>query len=183
MIAYHSGVLAYKIVKAGKPNYIAEKLTRKDVGKKLRGNLGRISIKKKKLAISREGFIYRAALLLNKIDEDLRNEEKLDRFKTGFRRWVLQNVAIKPKSKFTKVARRLPPKKKSTLQTRDPQDIRNFLVDRSDEPVVSHVLVAPPTPTDRPPPTCTSAREANGTAQFFRPSSDQNTEHNKNSRR
>ena len=183
MIAYHSGVLAYKIVKAGKPNYIAEKLTRKDVGKKLRGNLGRISIKKKKLAISREGFIYRAALLLNKIDEDLRNEEKLDRFKTGFRKWVLQNVAIKPKSKFAKVARRLPQKKKSTLQTRDPQDIRNFLVDRSDEPVVSHVLVAPPTPTDRPPPTCTSAREANGTAQFFRPSSDQNTEHNKNSRR
>ena len=53
-----------------------------------------------KLNICREGFIYRGASLLNKLTESLRNETKLDKFKTGLREWVRVNITIKPQASF-----------------------------------------------------------------------------------
>ena len=34
------------------------------------------------------------------LDENLRNEEKLEKFKAGMRSWVKENIRTKPKAKF-----------------------------------------------------------------------------------
>ena len=90
MIAYHTTVLAYKIVKAGKPSYIKERLQEKRCGIGLRNKHRSILVNNKKLAISREGFIYRAATLLNKIGEELRAEEKLGKFKMNLKKLIFR---------------------------------------------------------------------------------------------
>ena len=66
----------------------------------LRGRLKAIRQPKYKLSIAREGFIYRSATIFNKLDDDLRNEVKVDKFKVGLRKWILQNIAIKPVPRF-----------------------------------------------------------------------------------
>ena len=66
----------------------------------LRGSPGRIVIKNTRLTISREGFIHRASLLMNSIGEALRKEEDIKVFKAGLRKWVVENIPIKPKTKF-----------------------------------------------------------------------------------
>ena len=156
MIAYHTTVLAYKIIKAGKPKFIAERLLLREGRMDLRRNAGNIIVKRKNLEISREGFIYRASVLLNNIGEELRNEEKIGRFKVGLRKWIVKNIPIKPKVKYPKSERRLPPR--SPEITIDRQDIRRFLVDTRIEnnadlvPPATPLSMAPPTPTDTPPP-------------------------------
>ena len=74
MIAYQSAVLAHKIINSGKPSYIADRMQRIEAGLDLRGSKGKIRLVKRKLAITKEGFIYRASVILNNVDEDLRNE-------------------------------------------------------------------------------------------------------------
>ena len=106
MIAYHTALLAYKIIQTGKPRYLAQKLQKKNTGTSLRGNLGRLTIQRSKLTISREGFVQRAASILNNLDEVLRNEEKVKKFKVGLKKWVVKNIAIKPRSKFPTIENR-----------------------------------------------------------------------------
>ena len=83
-------------IKSEKPSYNADKLKIITKGKKLRGRLGTIRQPAYKLSIAREGFIYRCASIFNKLDDDLRNEVKIYKFKAGLRKWVLQKIAIKP---------------------------------------------------------------------------------------
>ena len=56
------------------------------------------------LNISREGFIYRGAAIFNKLDENLRNETKLQKFKDGVKEWVKTNITIRPKSSFRSIS-------------------------------------------------------------------------------
>ena len=60
-IAYQTSLLAYKLVKEGKPSYLSERLKKKPVGMGVREGNGSISIPRTKLAITKEGFIYREA--------------------------------------------------------------------------------------------------------------------------
>ena len=73
MIGYHSGVLAYKIVNSGKPKYLARKLIQRKDGMNLRRGPNGLQIPNKSLSISKEGFLYRGASLLNKVGFKLRN--------------------------------------------------------------------------------------------------------------
>ena len=159
MTAYHTTVLAYKIVKAGKPSYIKERLQEKKCGIDLRNKHRSILVNNKKLAISREGFIYRAATLLNKIGEELRLEEKLGKFKMNLKKWILENISIKPRPKFQIFTNEPVRRPTQPLQARDIQDIRNFFVDRSIDNQTTQTdltqqrtRISPPPPTDRPPP-------------------------------
>ena len=161
MIAYHSTLLAYKIVQTGKPSYLKEKLQEKKGTMKLRGKSGSINIQNKKLTISKEGFTYRAAVLLNKLDEEVRNEESLDKFKVMLRRWVLGNIAVKPRTKFLQFDRKIR-RPVTDPRANEQQDIRNFLVDRPNN--ASPLSRTPPQPTDRPPP-----GRQQGIMAFFRP--------------
>ena len=55
VIAYHTTVLAYKVMKTGKPSYIAERMQRMTVGRNTRGSTGKIVVHRRKLEISSEG--------------------------------------------------------------------------------------------------------------------------------
>ena len=48
-------------------------------------------------------------MLFNKLDEHLRNETKLERFKVGVREWVKTNISIKPKPIFQSISAGRPP--------------------------------------------------------------------------
>ena len=126
MIAYHSALLAYKVVKSGKPSYIKERLNSKTCSMSLRGQSNGIIQRNYKLSISKEGFIYRGAALLNRLSEGLRNEEKLERFKIGLRKWVLENIPIKPRAKFPKFEKRAVSKQATLVPRQNQHDIRGF---------------------------------------------------------
>ena len=147
MIGYHTALLAHKIVKAGKPSYLNEKLKKRNISTALRESQGSFVQRKTKLAITREGFVYRGVALLNKLSEGLRNEEKIERFKSGLRKWVVQHIPVKPITKFLRFGERLVPREITPLLNVEQQDIRRFLTDRS-----THNTREAPTPTDRPPP-------------------------------
>ena len=103
MIAYHTAITAHKIVKSGKPSYIAAKL--KVAGRITRQGTGTIVPPSyNSLNIAREGFVYRGASVLNKLSESVRNEPKLTKFKTGLKEWVKINIDIKPKANFASIA-------------------------------------------------------------------------------
>ena len=99
MIAYQTAITAHKVSKSGKPSYIAAKLKVKESHQNTRqgGTLVTPSYSKN---ITREGFIYRGANVLNKLNKSLRTETKLEKFKTGLKDWVKANIAIKPKATF-----------------------------------------------------------------------------------
>ena len=108
MIAYHSAVLAFKILNSGKPEYLANKLTKRTEGVELRGRSGSIHTSKKSLSISKEAFLHRGACLMNKLEDNLRNESKLEKFKTGMKKWSRENIKTKPTSKYPKITFRNP---------------------------------------------------------------------------
>jgi hypothetical protein len=79
---------------------------------------------------------------MNKLEDSLRNESKLEKFKTGMKKWSRENIKTKPTSKYPKITFRNPVQQHPTPQVEaNPNDIRQFLVP-----------LAPPPPTDRPPP-------------------------------
>ena len=170
MVGYQSAVLAYKIVNSGKPSYIANKLKQRQEGMQLRGRLGSMGQVKKKLSISKEGFIFRGGCILNRLDDNLRNEEKLQKFKVGIRAWVKKNISIKPCSKYPSLAGKKRVLPQAFAQDEPgPNDIRRFLVPISQAPT-------PPSPADRPPPTArpptTSHRlptTSTGIERYFQP--------------
>ena len=177
MIAYHTTLLAHKIVKTGKPTYLKEKLQVNNCRIHLREGQGSILQKKKKMSITQEGFIYRGATLLNKLSEGLRNEENSERFKVGLRRWVLANIPAKPVTKFTQFKKRQLLRNQTQQKRCGQQDIRRFCFDRSNTTQDTAVLSSDRevTPTDRPPPisnqppASSEQCKSQGILKYFRP--------------
>ena len=97
LIAYQTATMAYKVVQSKKPEYLYKKIRIQNGGSTLRGRLGSIGQPSYSLSISRESLLYRAATILNKMDENLRCEPKLETFKKLAKKWVTDNIAIKPK--------------------------------------------------------------------------------------
>ena len=153
MIAYHTAVLTYKVINSGKPSYLSKRMKR--------GRSGYIEQTNLRLSISREGFIHRGPCIFNKLDKNLRNEPRIDRFKVALRKWIKENIAIKPSQKFPS----LPTRNYLSNQTRrpdapdpqpNPNSIMRFLVPittRAEPTPATHITTSRPTPTDRPPPT------------------------------
>ena len=112
MIAYQTAVTTYKIVKSGKPSFIASKMKVRQSNQNTRLGESTLQVPKCNLNIAREGFIFRGATIYNKLDECLRSEPKLERFKTGLRDWIKSNITIKPTPRFPSISlgnRRLQP--------------------------------------------------------------------------
>ena len=65
---------------------------------------GTIQLPRYHLNIAREGFIYRGACIYNKLDESLKKETKLEKFKAGVRDWIKTNIPIKPLPRFPSIA-------------------------------------------------------------------------------
>ena len=175
MIAFQTAVLGFKIMKARKPSYITQRMQRKEIRLNLREDLGKLVVPRRKLGITREGFICRAIALLNSLGEDLRNEDKLERFKVGLRKWVKIHIPTRPRSKFPKFERRQSRNTPPTVEL-DRQDIRRFFIDRpeNDSQLMGAVsLAGTVTPTDRPPPNMRISASASpcrpgGILRYFR---------------
>ena len=106
MIAYQTAVAVHKITRANLPTYLANKMKIKTQNMHLRGRLGSIGQPEHSLSIAREGSIFRGVQIVNKLDEVLKNEPKVENFKVGFRKWVRDKIQVKPSSKFSNFTRR-----------------------------------------------------------------------------
>ena len=104
MIAYHTAESTYKIVQSGKPSYIAAKMQVRKGNQNNRQGAGTVSQPGYTLNMAREGFIYRGATIFNKLDESLRKEPKLQRFKNCVRYWVKSNIPVRPKQLFSSIS-------------------------------------------------------------------------------
>ena len=103
MIAYQTAVTTYKIVRSGKPSYIADKMKSREMSLNVRQGGGKVQQPGYTLNIAREGFIYRGASIFNKLEVSLRKETKLDTFKVRVKEWVKKNVDIKPTAHFSSI--------------------------------------------------------------------------------
>ena len=183
MIAFQTAVLGFKIMKARKPSYISQRMQRKEIRLNLREDLGKLVVQRRKLGITREGFICRAITLLNSLGEDLRNEDKLERFKVGLKRWVKTNIPTKPRPRFSKFDRRLSARNSVPTVEIDSQDIRRFLIDRSknDPEATGTASLGTVTPADRPPSAAGSLIPENpcrqrGITKYFKPTNNTDKE-------
>ena len=103
LVAYQTAVSTYKIVQSGKPAYISNKMKPRLMNHNTRQGANILNVPKYKLNIAREGFIFRGATIYNKLDEHLRTEPKVHKFKEGVRKWVMNNISIKPQQTFKSI--------------------------------------------------------------------------------
>ena len=99
LIAKTTLLMVFKIIHSSKPKYLADRM-------KVRSNLdGRrlpdrciamLDVPKYNLSLSKEGFVVRGCLLLNKLPVSLRLENDLKRFKHGMVKWVSEHISAKP---------------------------------------------------------------------------------------
>ena len=109
MIAYQTAVNTYKIIKSGKPTYVAMKMKGRQLSMATRQSASTVTVPGYKLNLAREGFIFRGATLFNKLDVNIRTEPKLSKFKLEVKKWVKRNIPIKPKQTFQSIATGQPP--------------------------------------------------------------------------
>ena len=95
LIAKNTLFMVYKIVQTTKPKYLVDRLKLADRGANQR-NQGKIIIPKYNLSLSREGFLSQGSLLFNKLPVSLRQEVNFHRFKSGVKKWVSENICVKP---------------------------------------------------------------------------------------
>ena len=80
MIAYHTAITTHKIIKSGKPSYIAENFKMRNMNQNIRQGAGTLVLPSYSRNIPREGFIYRGAVLHNKLPVSLRTETNLCKY-------------------------------------------------------------------------------------------------------
>ena len=96
MIALQTLVLTFKIIQTSKPSYLANKLQFDMRKQNLRSKAATLKLTQYKLNQSREGFINRGITLFNRLDEETRRSGSLPVFEKAARKWVLDNIKIKP---------------------------------------------------------------------------------------
>ena len=100
MVAYYTIIMVHKITMTGKPTYLAGRLKlRQEDERELRGWGGRtVDIPGYSLETSRAGFVYRGGRLYNSVSRSLREEMSISKFKKGAKKWVKEQIPIKPGS-------------------------------------------------------------------------------------
>ena len=86
-------LLARKVMSSGKPSYLAKRLVPRSIG--TRSGIS-VQLPSSGLTLTREGFIYRAIKLFNKLPEVIINEDKFEKFKRKVTDWVEVNIPVKP---------------------------------------------------------------------------------------
>ena len=72
---------------------------KKEDERELRGWGGRtVHISDYSLETSRAGFVYRGGRLYNSVSRSLREEMSISKFKQGAKKWVKEQIPIKPGS-------------------------------------------------------------------------------------
>ena len=99
MVAYYTLIMVHKITITGKPAYLAERLKlRNEDERELRGWGGRtVEIPDYSLETSRAGFVFRGGRLYNSVSRNLREEMSISKFKEGAKKWVKEQIPVKPR--------------------------------------------------------------------------------------
>ena len=97
MIALQTLVLAYKILKNAKPVYLSQKISYADNQRYLRNTSNKLSRVNYRLSQSKEGLVFRAVTLFNRLYQNIRNAENINIFKQEARKWVIEQIQIKSK--------------------------------------------------------------------------------------
>ena len=95
LIAKNTLLMVYKIVKTSRPKYLSDRLKQTD-RRETQRNVGKLKVPNYNLSLGREGFLMQGSLLYNKLPVSLRIEENFLRFKSGVRKWVSENISVKP---------------------------------------------------------------------------------------
>ena len=85
LIVYHTLLAVHRIRKSKEPEYLASSLLRENY----RGN---IIVENSRLGLYKNSFVPRGSTLWNKLPRDLRNIDKIGKFKKELRNWVSDNV-------------------------------------------------------------------------------------------
>ena len=82
----------------GKPLYLAGRLKLRDeTERELRAWGGRtVEIPDYSLETSRAGFVYRGGKLYNSVSRNLREEVSIPKFKAGAKKWVAEQIQVRP---------------------------------------------------------------------------------------
>ena len=98
LAAYHTLLATHKVVRAGKPKALHEKLKinlPQDNQIVPQSHIGTISAPKANLTLTRGGFCYRGAILWNKLPQNLRQIEKYTTLKPNLKTWVRSSIPAK----------------------------------------------------------------------------------------
>ena len=98
LIAYHTLLTVFKVVRTGQPTYMARRLGVGHGGRVME-RIGRrqhnIRIEYN-LSIARSGFMYRGAQLWNMVPIDIRTSTSISLFKKNIKTWIKRNISIRP---------------------------------------------------------------------------------------
>ena len=98
LAAYHTLLGVHRAVRAGKPQYLHQKLTLNIPSDNQifpQRHLNTIVIPNSKLTLSRAGFCFRGATLWNKLPGNIRGIEKYTKFKNILKKWIRKEIPDK----------------------------------------------------------------------------------------
>ena len=81
LVAYHTLIAVYNIRKSRQPKYLYGLLSREN-------QYGNIVLGNPKIDLLRNSFVFQGGILWNKLPRDLRNENKIEKFKEDLKLWV-----------------------------------------------------------------------------------------------
>ena len=99
LTAFHTLMLIFKVVTSQKPRYLAERLQlRKPIEGQVFNHrlLNTIRVPNVQLSASKSAFFVRGASLWNMLPLVMRSGMKLVTFKKELRKWILEQIPIKP---------------------------------------------------------------------------------------
>ena len=88
--------LVKKVLLHQKPCYLAKRLGQETNVTRVTRTGTKLHQESSHLSIVKEGFVFRGKSIFNKLPEELKIEENLKKFKKVSRKWILENVSIKP---------------------------------------------------------------------------------------
>ena len=89
LVAQHTLVSVFRIRTTNEPEHLANMLNQENI-------VGHIVMKNTRLGLYRDSFVFRGALLWNRLPKELRKEKSVGKFKKEVKEWVKENVVRFP---------------------------------------------------------------------------------------
>ena len=95
LVVYHSTILVYKVMKTESPKYLFSMFSNEYSCYTRQARSGQIKpTRRSNLDLSEDSFRWRASKSYNNLPVSLRQAESLSIFKTGLRRYILDNIPV-----------------------------------------------------------------------------------------
>ena len=95
LVVYHSSILVYKVMMTKSPMYLYSMFSSKYECDTRQARSGQIKLTRiSNLDLSHESFRWRAAAVYNSLPASLRQDKSLKSFKTGLKKWIIDNIPV-----------------------------------------------------------------------------------------